>query len=83
MGTNKLKFDLSRIDCSGPRLESLIVYYRPDLFNTFHIERRRPFAEMADAGAEAALSPEQEEPAAAATTVPPASILSQRIARLR
>ena len=31
-GPAKLVFDISKIDCSGPQLEALLVYYRPDLY---------------------------------------------------
>jgi hypothetical protein len=33
-GPAKLVFDVSKIDCSGPQLEALLVHYRPDLYRT-------------------------------------------------
>jgi len=37
LGPKKIAFDLSGIDCSGPKLEALIVHYRPDLYRTLHV----------------------------------------------
>jgi hypothetical protein len=33
-GPAKLIFDISKLDCSGPQLEALLVHYRPDLYRT-------------------------------------------------
>jgi len=33
-GPAKLVFDVSKLDCSGPQLEALLVHYRPDLYRT-------------------------------------------------
>lgn len=33
-GPKKLIFDISKLDCSGPQLEALLVHYRPDLYRT-------------------------------------------------
>ncbi len=33
-GPRKLVFDISKLDCSGPQLEALLVHYRPDLYRT-------------------------------------------------
>jgi hypothetical protein len=33
-GPAKLVFDVSKIDCSGPQLEALLVHYRPDLYRS-------------------------------------------------
>lgn len=35
-GRKTVVFDVSKIDCTGPQLEALIVYYRPDLYSTLH-----------------------------------------------
>jgi len=74
LGPAKLSFDVGAIDCSGPRLESLIVYYRPDLYSTLHATRKaapEPVAEQAPA------SPAAPVPAAKS------NVLAQRMARLR
>jgi len=34
----KLVFDISKLDCTGPQLEALIVHYRPDLYRTFQLK---------------------------------------------
>jgi len=76
-GPRRLKFDLSGIDCPGPKLEALIVYYRPDLFRTLQVAKP-----MKNSEEQAAASP---APAPEVTAAPPqpVSLLSQRIARLR
>ena len=33
-GPSKLVFDISKLDCSGPQLEALLVHYRPELYRT-------------------------------------------------
>ena len=79
LGPSKLKFDLSHIDCSGPRLEALIVHYRPDLFNTFHAPRKQTSQLSTESPAE----PQMAAPAPDAKASQPVSQLSQRIAQLR
>jgi hypothetical protein len=72
-GPNVIKFDLSAMDCSGPRLEALIVHYRPDLFRTLYVARP---AKAAEGPAPAQVQPEAEKPV---TDSP----YSQRMARIR
>ena len=40
-GPAKLVFDISELDCSGPQLEALLVYYRPDLYRTKYVAAER------------------------------------------
>lgn len=79
LGTARLKFDLSHIDCSGPRLEALIVHYRPDLFRTFQVAEEKPTERAARMEEEQSAQAVQDE----GETAAPPSLLSQRIARLR
>jgi len=72
-GPGKIRFDLSGIDCTGPRLESLIVHYRPDLYRILHVAKPKRDGEPAP---EAVAAPVVAAPA-------PQSALSERIARLR
>ena len=77
-GPRRLKFDLACIDCPGPRLEALIVYYRPDLFRTLHVAKPMKNGEAAfDATPEPAAVPQGQVVQASQ------NLLSQRIARLR
>ena len=36
-GASTVIFDISQLDCSGPQLEAMLVYYRPDLYRTLHV----------------------------------------------
>ena len=71
-GRKKISFDISAMDCSGARLESLIVYYRPDLYSTQHVARQDS-AKMLNAGLAEPAEPPQPKPNA----------LTQRMARMR
>jgi hypothetical protein len=71
LGPSKIAFDLAGIDCTGPRLEALIVHYRPDLYNTLHVVRAGSASEREKAA----------KPAAAEEA--PVNPLSERISRLR
>ena len=73
MGPKSIKFDISGIDCSGPKLEALIVHYRPDLYRTLHVAHSAPSEDAVSHVAQV------QTPDVSVAASP----LSQRIARLR
>ena len=78
-GPSKVCFDVSRIDCAGPRLESLIVYYRPDLYRTLQVARHDAPKNLNAAAVAPVAAAQHPEP----KSEPKSSPLAQRMARLR